>query len=99
MTADQSARRTALTSVITGTTAEGFDVDEYPNKLVSFDVDEQILISYGAGGKLPCDWVPRPRKKVIAVERRFEGGRQAYGFFWVFGAKKNCARQADIDAS
>lgn len=55
-------RQTALTSVVTGKTFEGFQIDRYPNRLVSFSVEEQIDIALGIGGRLPVDWIPRPNQ-------------------------------------
>ena len=54
---------TALTSVVTGKTFEGFDVDKYPNSLVPFSVEEQIAIARGMGGRPSCDVIPRPRRR------------------------------------
>ena len=44
-------------------TMEGFERDIYPNKLVPFSEDAQIFIARGIGGRLPCDWIPRPQQK------------------------------------
>ncbi len=55
-------RQTALTSVVTGKTFEGFQVDRYPNSLVPFSVEEQLAVALGIGGSLPVDWIPRPNQ-------------------------------------
>lgn len=52
-------------------TLEGFERDIYPNSFISYSEDDQIRWGRLNGGRLPCDWIPRPKKK-----RAAQGGRK-----------------------